>query len=111
EVPAKQRPALTRKQGVLELHDEERGEGDRVFSEQSFIEVQNHPVAPVHRLAEGKGRVLLPQNMAEARIGGKSRNLVEDRLAHDSLHGLAGSFKAEAEVVGYVRVRHTLQTR
>ena len=75
-VQGEQLPPRAGKQGVLEFGQEQAAEGRGLFAEPPLVEVEDHPPAPVHGLQQGKRRALLAQDVAEALVRGKARDLV-----------------------------------
>ena len=98
-IDGEERPLLPREERILEHREDQASEGERLRAQSPFVEIHDDPVALIHRLAERKRRLRLAHDVAEVRIGGEGRSLVEDRLPHRGLHRFALPVVAEFEVL------------
>src|SRR5689334_11210532 len=85
-----------------------------MLAEPAFVEIQENPAAGIERIDQRHGRVRLPEQVPEVRIGGEDRDLVEDGFAPRRLHrlgrGLVPLVKERPDV-GVGDARQTLLTK
>src|SRR5437879_1850546 len=84
-----ERPFFAREKSVLDNSEHETSQCERLLPKLPFLKIDDDPIPFVHRLFHRKGRMLLPHDMTEMRIGSKCRGLIEDRLAHGGAHRFA----------------------
>ncbi len=103
-IDAIDRPLLASEERILNHGEEEACEGDCLLTQSSLREVDEDPVALIHRFTDRKRRLCLSDDMSEVRVGGEDRCFVENRLAHRCPHRLARLVEAHLEVLPYFGV-------
>ena len=98
------------KERILQHREEKTSQGERLLAQSSLVEIDNDPVAFIHRLAERKRRMRLSHDVTEMWVGSEGRSLVENRLSHRRPHRFARLVEAQFEVLPDFAVRNVLET-
>src|SRR5258708_970648 len=75
-IDAIDRPLLASEERILNHGEEEACEGDCLLTQSSLREVDEDPVALIHRFTDRKRRLCLSDDMSEVRVGGEDRCFV-----------------------------------
>ncbi len=110
-VEGKERPFIPGEKSVLERRENKAAQRKGLFSESSLFEIDNDPITLVHCFPDRKRRMLLPHDVAEVRVGGEGRCLIQDRLPHRRPHRFARLVIAQFEVLPDFGVIDTLEAR
>ena len=104
-VHGEERPLRAGEERILIDGKEQASQRERLFAQLAFLKIRDDPIPLVHRFRDRESGSLLPHDVAEGRIGGEGRCLIQDRLPHRCLHRLARLVITALEVLADLRVR------